>query len=358
MSILKSLFGGQKEPPKPTITIQAMVPKNDDTPSVKKVDPFVQDLVLLSIAEKYKVGEKKYPDYFRSRFGIGFPNERFQALEKKGYIRPATAIESLPHLKATELKAIASKFELKATGKKDELCSRITENVSEMDLSYLVPERYWMLTGTGKDLLEENEYISFFMQQHPYSLENIGLDICTYSELFAGQSNCSVRDTLWEEFNRRSIAYYAIGKQKGEFRRYCDLLRTMSLFLEEEKRHTNALAVYMRYIHYRVNFEASLQAINYYKLLKNIDNALDTLYMRAEIYPFIAEEIHTISDACDFDSKKLKLFMEDSFSKEKDTGIFSPSQLTEFVMCGLNGDVEGQKSICNTAFRAAIRKIR
>ncbi|MBR2784041.1 MAG: hypothetical protein IKD93_07615, partial [Firmicutes bacterium] len=80
MSILKSLFGGQKEPPKPTITIQAMVPKNDDTPSVKKVDPFVQDLVLLSIAEKYKVGEKKYPDYFRSRFGIGFPNERFQAL--------------------------------------------------------------------------------------------------------------------------------------------------------------------------------------------------------------------------------------------------------------------------------------
>ena len=81
----------------------------------------VQDLVLLSLAEDYKVGEIKYPDYLRSRYGIGFPNEKFQKLEKSGYIRPSTPIEALPHLKATELKAIATKLGIKTSGKKEEL---------------------------------------------------------------------------------------------------------------------------------------------------------------------------------------------------------------------------------------------
>ena len=41
-----------------------------------------------------------------------------QNLAKKGFIRPSTNIESLPHLKAAELKSIASELGLKTSGRK------------------------------------------------------------------------------------------------------------------------------------------------------------------------------------------------------------------------------------------------
>ena len=79
--------------------------------------------------------------------------------------------------------------------------------------------------------------------------------------------------------------------------------------------------------------------------------------MNTEILPFIADEIQTMSTGCGFDSKQLYAFMKDAFSKEKDTGVFSPTELADLVMCGMNGDSEGQKKICKTAMRSAVKKL-
>lgn len=360
MSFLKSLFDRKTQnDDKLTVTaeFQPKTNQSEETP-LKKVKSSIQDLVMLSVAEQYKVGEKKYPDYFRSRFGIGFPNEKFHELENDGYIRASTAKESLPYLKVTELKTIASQFDLKVSGKKDELCARILDNVSEDDLSMKIPNRYWIITAKGKNLLEDNNYIAYFMEKHPYDLESIGLDIDSYSKLFTGKPKGGVRDIIWGEFNRLSINYYNEGMSRGDFNDYCNLLRTMALFLEEEDHHKDALSTYMRYIHYRANFYAALSAINYYSLTKEIDVAADTLFFNAEVFPFIANEIQTISNGCDFDSKQLQNFMENSFSKEEDTGVFSPTELAEFVMCGLNGDQDGQKKICKIVMKSSVKKMR
>ena len=356
MGLLKSLFGGKKDRPKEMFPTHTNLVQKREEP-VKKVASSIQELVLLSMAEKYKVGEKKYPDYIRSQFGIGFPDERYQKMGEKGLIRPSTAIESLSHLKVTELKAIAAKLGLKVSGKKDELCNRIAENASEGDLEADVSDRYWIVTEKGKTLLEENKYISFYMDKHPYSLESVGLDINAYSQLFSGKPNGRVRDVLWGEFNKRSIEYYNKGMTKGEFGDYCGLLRTMALFLEEETKHKDALAMYMRYIHYRANFEAGLAAIRHYSLVKKVDSAADILYMHTEILPFIADEIQTMSVGSELNSNQLYTFMREAFSNEKDTGVFSPRELADLVMCGLNGDQEGQKKICKVAMKSAAKKL-
>ena len=357
MSFLKSLFGGKEDEPKVSVRVQTNPVKNPKEEVLKKVSVTVQDLVLLSLARDFKVGETKYPDYLRSRFGIGFPYERIQKLEKNGLIRPSTAIEALPHLKATELKSVAAKMGLKASGKKEELCERIAENVTEDIIGTDVPVRYWVVTEKGKSLLEDNKYISFYMEKHPYSLENIGLDINTYSKLFSGNLSGRVRDIVWGEFNRRTADYYTKGMTKGEFKDYCELLRTMALFLEEENRHKDALAMYMRYIHYRSNFDAGLSAIRYYSLLKKVDDAADMLYLNTEILLFIAKDIQTMSTGCGFDSNQLYVFMKEVFSKEYDTGVFSPAELADLVMCGLNGDQDGQKKICKVAMKSAAKKL-
>lgn len=356
MGFLKSLFGGKKDEPKVTVQFQSNPVPKKEVP-LKKVSASVQDLVLLSLANDYKVAETKYPDYLRSRYGIGFPNERFQKLEKDGLIRPSTSIETLPHLKATELKAIATNLGLKTSGKKEELCARITENATEEVLNNDIPERFWTLTEKGKALLEENKHISFYMEKHPYNLENVGLDINAYAKLFAESPCGRVRDVIWGEFNRRSLDYYNKGMTKGEFKDYCELLRTMALFLEEENRHRDALAMYMRYIHYRANFDAGFSAIRYYSLSKKVDDAADALYIDVEILPFIASDIQTMSTGCGFDSVQLYDFMKEAFAKEKDTGVFSTTELADLVMCGLNGDQEGQKKICKAAMRSAAKKL-
>ena len=64
-----------------------------------------------------------------------------------------------------------------------------------------------------------------------------------------------------------------------------------------------------------------------------------------------------MNTGCGFDSKQLYSFMIDCLSKEKDTGLFSPNELADLIMCGLNGDQEGQKKICKSDMRSAAKKL-
>ena len=366
MGIFSSLFGGKKEP-KVTIEVKPTAVQNhgaqikEEVP-IKTVDPSVQDLVLLSLAEDYKVGEIKYPNYFRSRFGIGFPNERFKKLEANGLIRPSTAIETIPHLKVSDFKAIATKLGIKTSGKKEELCARIAENVSEADVAADVPDRYWILTEAGKKLLNDNSYIGFFMEKHRYDLELLGYDINLFAKLCANKPKARVRDTLWGEFNRITPEFYKKGMTKGEFRDYCELLRTMGLFLEEEGRHKDALATYLRYLHYKINFDAGLSALKHYSYFKKVDkdavnSSADMMFISAEILPFMADDIQTMCTGCGFDSSQLYQFMIEMLSKETDTGMFSPKELSDFILYGLNGDRENQKQLCKKAMMSGVKKL-
>lgn len=366
MGLFSSLFGGNKEP-KASIevkktAVQSYGIQNQKEAQIKNVESTIQDIVLLSLAEDYKVGETKYPEYFRSRFGIGFPNEKFKKLQEKGLIRSSTAMEALPHLKASDIKAIAKKLEIKTSGKKEELCLRITENASEADVAGDVPDRYWVLTENGKALLNENSYIGFYMEKHKYDLESLGLDINTYAKLFKNKPNGRVRDVVWGEFNRRIPELYKLGMTKGEFREYCQLLKTMSLFLEEEGRHKDALAMYLSYMHYWVNFVAGLSSLKLYPIRKKIEkdaieSSINSLFLYAEIFPGTAEDIQNMCNGCGYDSNQLYQFMIDVLSKEKDTGIFTPKKLADFIMCGLNGDKNGQKLLCKDVMMAAIKKL-
>ncbi len=351
MGIFKSLFGSKK----PNITMQTIRPQVES--SSVAVPNNIKEVVMLIYSENYSVDEKKYPQYLRNKYGIGFPNETISDLVKKGYIRPSTAVETLPHLKGTDLKAIATEFGVKASGKKEELCERLSERVSEEKLSSAFTDRYWKITEAGKAFIENNKFIEFFLEEHPYTFDEISMDIKSYAKLFSGKTKGSVRDVIWGELNRRSIDDYKTAVTKGEFVPYCNLLRFMARFLEEEKNYIEALEIYLRYIHYRVNFAAGLTAIQYYSFLEDFDDAANLFFSNAQIYPFIANDIHNISVECGFDSAMLKNFMLDSFAKEKDIGMLNASTLADFVMCGLNGDGDGQLNICKRALKSSKHKI-
>ena len=320
----------------------------------------VQDLVMLYYAENYKVDEVKYPEYLRSRYEVGFAKEKLKSLEKRGYIRPSTAAESIPHMKVSNLKEIASQFGIKASGKKEDLCTRIVENVTEEQLAPCIADRFWIVTDEGNAFLDDNRYIKLYLDKHEYSLDSIGLDVFSFSKLYEKKLNGTIRDRLWGEFNRRTMVYFQNAIKTGNFYEYCELLRVMALYLKEEKRYIDSLRQYMRYMFYQENFRAALPALQHYGCTGRVDDNADYLFINAEVLPFMAQEVMSISEGCGFDSSRLSEFMRECFLEEMkaNTGIFDEDELTELIMCGLNGDKEGQKAICSQAMNAAMKKMK
>ena len=144
-----------------TVVNDRMSVKEDKT--VVQISTPLKELVMLSLAERLKKKKKNYPSYLREKYGIGFPSEILAKLANEGFIRHSFAKESLSKLKIPELKDIATRFDLAVKGKKDELCNRINENVSEEELSNCVTERYWVLTDKGGERLNQNKYVVFYL---------------------------------------------------------------------------------------------------------------------------------------------------------------------------------------------------
>jgi len=112
----------------------------------------------------------------------------------------------------------------------------------------------------------------------------------------------------------------------------------------------------MRYQYYRCNFEAVIPTMKIYLILKDIDDAADSLFIRSEILPFHAAEITAMGEGCGFDSGQLQQYMKDVFLNENDTGVFSADELAEYIILGLNGDQEEQKTMCKKVMRRAVKE--
>ena len=360
MGLFSSLFGKKEKKEEPKLVVSS--PNSDVSVSAptnpnSTVSEEIKNIVLLALSEKFKVGEKQYPGYMVYVYGIPFPNEVFAKLKEKGFIRETTAPETLPNLTLPELKEIAVKYEVKTSGKKDALCQRMTEEIPADELEKSVTDRFWKITDEGKTELTKYPYISFYLEKHKYSLDQLGLNLKELSKLFKGKENLRTRDIIWGEFNRRTIELYAEATKDAQFYGYSENLRAMALFLEEEGRYQDGLALYARYLFYQINFGASAKALRYYLTLKDMNHSVDMFRMESELLPFMKSELIDLSNECGFDSAKLSDFLRDSFSKEKDEGLFTIDQLLEVIFLQLNGDNQAHKGICKDALEAGIKKM-
>ena len=345
MGILKSLFGTQNSKQSKT-KIEVEIDYSNDGQTTKKLSTEIQELIMLFYSEKYKVGEKNYPQYLLYDYGIAFPDEVLRNLQQKDLIRIAKAKESLHKLKLSELKTIASNNGLKTTGKKESIVNELKKKLTDEDAERYISDRYWMPTERGAELLETQAYIGFYLEKHPYSLREIGLDISEYAKLFSKSNNRKVRDVLWGEFNRMSIDLFSDGLKNNNFHQYCSLIRVMSLFIEEEERHKDALAEYIRYLFYRSNYHAVGQAFQYYGFTKDFEETVDTLFSEAQIYPFNSGEIMQMSNACGFDSSSLQLFIKETLDREPNPAVFTSDELTALILAGIKKDDDEQRQIC------------
>lgn len=128
---------------------------------------YVAEILLLEYCSygTYPHPKNGYPGFWWFEYGIRDVGAALRSLEDRGYIRYASAVESLPSLTVAQLKELLSLFGLPVSGNKSVLLQRIQDNIPDAELEKRITERKYKLTDIGTAELNENQYVPY-MHKH------------------------------------------------------------------------------------------------------------------------------------------------------------------------------------------------
>ena len=374
MGILSSLFGkkdndrvkvsatteAKKEAPKssPSLHLRGEVDANGLYPS---------ELVMLACAEKFKTTETNYPAYLTYTYEIANPAKMLKSLESKGFIEVGAAKDALNGFKLPELKEIASSLGIAVKGKKADIITQLSE-VDEESLAGFVKARTWKLTESGQEALKANPYIQYFLENHPYDVKTVDVDIWTVNKEFVKNPKRPYRDVIYrqlnDQMNKASIGLQtnpASGSHNAY--QYCECYRLMGLFIEEEgKSYINAADFYFQYLFKRINIRAGLQLLSNYALFKR-DKAyqnemIQRYYDDIQLLPFHKTELLRLIDELDLEGDAVKDALINSFKRANDVGIMTEQEAADFVILELNGECDKSRDLADTLARRAVKQTR
>ncbi len=377
MGIISKLFGMSKkehEHTKPTVTV---VSKPDQTTKVSSPTLHMRgkpetnglypaELVMLAVAEKFKTTQTDFPGYLSYTYEITNPAKLLKSLQSKGYLEIGSTIDALAGLKLQELKDIAATVGVAVKGKKADIISTLSE-VTDETLGAHVHDRYWKLTDKGHDALKANPYIEYFLGKHGYNVTEVGVTIWTVSEQFLANPRRPYRDIIFRQIEKqRNEASLSIQKNPGQgttiTQHYCECMRQMSLFVEEEgKSFVNAANLYFQYLFSRINIHAGLQLLSSCRYIghdrESKTNMLNIFYDNIHLYPFHKTELSRLIDALNMTDAELRKLMVDSFKQSGDTGPMSETDAADFIILELSGDVDRSREISDQAAKKAINRV-
>ena len=167
------------------------------------------------------LAKEQYPVYFFYDYNIKNCTNFHKNLIKESFLEKADFESHLNSMVIYELKEILTKYNLKKTGKKEDLIKRIMENVNPEEVRF--EEEKYVLSKKGKEFLKENEFV----------LEIKGTSI-SVSEFLKEKSSiskpCFTRDIMWKIYNDKSLEYFL----KKEFGSYNQIIIEMAQLLGNE----------------------------------------------------------------------------------------------------------------------------
>lgn len=374
MSLLSSLFGKKDslKEEQVVVKISETTKEASKTPSLHlkgKPDAaglYPSQLVMLSLAEHYITTENNYPGYLTYTYEIANPLKILKSLQAKGLIEVGSAIDALDHFKLPELKEIAASLGLVVKGKKTDIISRLSE-AGEDSLSRFVNERTWKLTESGKAELKANPYIQYFLEKHPYNVNEVGVDIWSVNDEFVKNPKQPYRDIIYRQLNNQmnkaSIAFQKDPMSgSASTHQYCECYRMMGLFIEEEgKSFVNAADFYFQYLFKRINIHAGLQLLKTYKLFKNDRKyqaeAIQRFYDDIQLYPFHKTELLRLIDELNIEGEAVRESMIISFKRANDTGVMTEKEAADFVILELNGEGDKSRELAERLAKKAVKKL-
>lgn len=228
------------------------------------------EILMLSYAPNYLVGNNNFSKFWYYQFAVEDPKRLLDSLLNRGFLRIATAEESLPSLKVAELKDILSRKNITAKGKKSNLIKSVSENFTEKELNSLVSERNYKLTALGEKELDNNEYVIYFGGERKYDLT-----VWDMNKMIQNYPHKLYRDKIWANLNEG--IYNALNHLKStrDLSQYCkDVSSTQYMMaeflLEENKHYKDAISKITLGLYYDVYYNNVLS----YKMLNEINKKI------------------------------------------------------------------------------------
>ena len=374
MSFFSSLFGKKSV-------------KNNNQPKAEKVDTSKRiantpslhlkgkpdayglcpaELVMLSLAEKYKTTETNFPSYLTHTYEISNPLKMLKDLHNRAFLETGGAKDCLPGFKLTELKEIAAALNIPVKGKKADIIDQLS-TVSEDALGAFVKERTWKLTEKGIEAIKANPYIQYFLDKHNYNVAEVGVNIWSVNEEFIRDPKRPYRDIIYGQLNK-AMNEASIQFQKNPAAgtsatsRYCECYRLMGLFIEEEgKSYINASDMYFQYLFKRINIHAGLQLLvnwktfNYDKKFR--ETFISRYYEEIQLYPYQKTELLRLLDELNVSGDDVRKSLIVSFERAQDTGVMTVKEAADFIILELSGDVDQSRDLAYKLAKKAVKKM-
>ena len=324
------------------------------------------ELIMLSLAEKYKTTETNFPSYLTHTYEISNPLKMLKDMYNRAFLEIGNAKDCLPGFKLTELKEIAVALNISVKGKKADIIDQLSA-VSDDELGAFVKERTWKLTEKGKEAIKANPYIQYFLDKHNYSVTEVGVSIWTVNEEFVNNPKMPYRDIIYSQLNKAmNEAFIQFRKNPASgtssTSRYCECYRLMGLFIEEEgKSYINASDMYFQYLFKRINIHAGLQLLVNWKTfnydMKFRETFISRYYEEIQLYPYQKTELLRLLDELNISDDELRKSLIVSFERTKDTGIMSPKEAADFIILELSGDVDQSRDLAYKLAKKAVKKV-
>lgn len=318
-------------------------------PSLNGLYP--DEIMLLSYAPKYMTVNNKFPAFWATSYGISNPQRILQQLCTKGFIRIASAEESLNALKVSKLKEILDDFGLPSSGNQKALITRLTENVTVSELNRVITERYYVLTPLGEQELKSNEYV-VYMHKH----SSLGISVWELNKILHHNPNMYYKDAVWRELNRRHIIT-AKNIADNSLDSHADgigTLITMSDFLVEENRYEQALVWLSQAAFYSINNNNAVSYKNY----SFVSDKKTSYYEFLRFSPYYSKKFIAINQDLNLQYPDLRQKILDNIKALPIRyQVLTAQQTADFIIAEISEDTITAQNICQIAERQIKRNI-
>lgn len=120
---------------------------------------YPHEVLVLSYAPRYCDNGNEYPRFWWNSYGIKDIPSILRSLQQKGLITVGDISDAINMEKLPVIKEELKKRDLKVTGKKADLISRLIENADETELASVFTRRPFSLTTDGETIVKKYEWI-------------------------------------------------------------------------------------------------------------------------------------------------------------------------------------------------------
>lgn len=189
-----------------------------------------------------------------------------------------------------------------------------------------------------------------------------------YHQLDARKNELSVEivTTIASLAKAKSISADALRKKNDLFfttEEYCECLRSMALFIEEEgSSYVNAADFYFQYLFERINVHAGLGMANDARLIYGRDkigrNQLNTylsdFYRDCRFHDNVIKEVMRIKEEAGISDDDFRNALIKSFNRAEHSGFMSVNEAADFVFLELSGENQKAEALCRKAGKKAL----